>query len=79
VAFTFDWETAMGGLDPRPHLGRSLREDEAGDEGEHGLQAGDIMIAIITDTQTRLVALAGGHLHAPFVRDIHRVGETMLG
>ena len=66
------------GLDLRPPLGRALREDEAGDEGEHGLQAVDILLAIITDKQTRLVALAGGHLHAPFVRDVHRVGRPCL-
>ncbi len=66
------------GLDLRPHLGRALREDEAGDEGEHRLQAGDLMLALEAGTETRLIAHASGHLDAPLVNGDHREAEIVL-
>ncbi len=65
-------------LDLRPHLGRALREDEAGDEGEHGLQAGDLVLAVGAGAEAGLIGLGGGHLEAPFVRGVHREGEAVL-
>ena len=53
------------GLDPRPHLVRAVREDKAGDEGEHGLQAGDLVLALEAGAEAGLVGCTGGHLDAP--------------
>ena len=60
-------------LDLRPHLGRALREDEAGDEGEHGLQAGDLVLAVEAGAEVGLVARACSHLDAPVVALFVRV------
>ena len=67
------------GLDLHPHLGRALREDEAGDEGEHRFQAGDLVLAVEAGTEARLIARASGHLDAPVVSSDHREAEIMLG
>ncbi len=66
------------GLDLRPHLGRALREDEAGDEGQHGIQAGDLVLAVEAGTEAILIARASGHLDAPSVNGDDREAEIVL-
>ncbi len=66
------------GLDLHPHLGRALREDEASDEGEHGLQAGDLTLAVGAGAEAGLISLGGGHLEAPSVRGDRREAEIVL-
>ena len=63
------------GLDLRPHPGRAVREDDAGDEGG-AWKAGLLNLAVGAGAEVGLVARACSHLDAPLVALIVRVDRA---